>query len=100
MAPTLDELVFNISFTDSIEPIKRENLGMTNLILKDNVVICCSDLHYRKQLVILSIITVICVIIAIGMYIISVQNDWKEIRIFHHSFAERRKLIMVGILSK
>ena len=95
MAPTLDELVFNISFTDSIQPIKRENLGMIKNFLSYEVVIWFSDLHYRKQIVILSIITVICVIIAIGMYVISVQTDWKELRIFHHSFAERRKLIMV-----
>ena len=29
------------------------------------------------------------------MYFISVKNDWKELRKFHRSFSERRRLIKV-----
>ena len=70
MAPTFDELSVNFSLTDSIQSIKRENLGgpFGLFNLKGNVVICCLDINYNRQIAILTIITVLCVIIAIAMY--------------------------------
>ena len=48
---------------------------------------------YDKQIFIIWIIVIICIIICISLYCISVSNDWMELRMFYYAYTERKKMI-------
>ena len=54
-----------------------------------------SGLNSRQNSV-LVVIIVICIIICIGLYFISVSNDYVDLQSFYYSFLERKSLICEG----
>ena len=54
-----------------------------------------SGLNSRQNTVLLVII-VLCIIICIGLYFLSVSNDFHELQSFYYSFLERKSLICEG----
>ena len=54
-----------------------------------------SGLNSRQNYILLVII-ILCIIICIGLYFISVSNDYNELQSFYYAFLERKSLIYEG----